>query len=105
MVRDIAGQASLEEVTVAMSALADLAVAQAYRSALVRPGGRAWHRAREAATGCPQEMIVVGMGKLGGEELNVSSDIDLVMLYETRVKPTAQGRSVITNSTASSRSA
>ncbi|MCC7225557.1 MAG: bifunctional [glutamate--ammonia ligase]-adenylyl-L-tyrosine phosphorylase/[glutamate--ammonia-ligase] adenylyltransferase [Burkholderiaceae bacterium] len=80
MVRDIAGQASLEEVTGAMSALADLAVDQAYRSVLSDLAG-VHGVAREAATGRPQEMIVVGMGKLGGGELNVSSDIDLVMLY------------------------
>jgi glutamate-ammonia-ligase adenylyltransferase len=32
-------------------------------------------------TGRPQEMLILGMGKLGGRELNVSSDIDLIMLY------------------------
>ena len=34
-----------------------------------------------AESGTPQELIVVGMGKLGGGELNFSSDIDLVFLY------------------------
>ena len=34
-----------------------------------------------AASGKPQELHVVGMGKLGGAELNVSSDIDLVFVY------------------------
>ncbi len=29
----------------------------------------------------PQELLVIGMGKLGGGELNVSSDIDLVFVY------------------------
>ncbi len=32
-------------------------------------------------SGTPQELIVIGMGKLGGRELNVSSDIDLVFVY------------------------
>ncbi|MFX5756587.1 hypothetical protein ABTE27_21810, partial [Acinetobacter baumannii] len=32
-------------------------------------------------SGRPQEMIVLGMGKLGGGELNVSSDIDLIFVY------------------------
>jgi hypothetical protein len=31
--------------------------------------------------GRTKELVVIGMGKLGGEELNVSSDIDLVFLY------------------------
>ncbi|MGL4995801.1 MAG: bifunctional [glutamate--ammonia ligase]-adenylyl-L-tyrosine phosphorylase/[glutamate--ammonia-ligase] adenylyltransferase, partial [Deefgea sp.] len=32
-------------------------------------------------SGEKQELIVVGMGKLGGRELNVSSDIDLIFIY------------------------
>ncbi len=80
MVRDMAGMAALEEVTGAMTALADLAVRTAYRS--VATDLAATHGApQESATGAPQEMLIMGMGKLGGCELNVSSDIDLVMLY------------------------
>jgi len=80
MVRDLAGAAGLEEVVGAMTTLADLAVAAAYRS--VAAELREVHGvARDPATGAPQEMLIVGMGKLGGRELNVSSDIDLVMLY------------------------
>lgn len=79
IVRDLGGQADLEEVVGAMTTLADLAVSAAYRSVaddLVQAHGMP----REAG-GAPQEMLIVGMGKLGGRELNVSSDIDLVMLY------------------------
>ncbi len=32
--------------------------------------------------GMPLELVVVGMGKLGGRELNFSSDVDLIFLYE-----------------------
>ena len=64
----------------AMTALADLAVAETYRS--VASELAAVHGVpRDPATGLPQEMLIVGMGKLGGCELNVSSDIDLIMLY------------------------
>jgi len=79
-VRDINGAASLQEVVAAMSHLADLAVAQAYRSvaaSLAQTHGVPL----DPSTGKPQEMLIVGMGKLGGRELNVSSDIDLIMLY------------------------
>lgn len=79
IVRDLGGQADLEEVVGAMTALADLAVSAAYRSVaddLVQA-----HGMPREASGAPQEMLIVGMGKLGGRELNVSSDIDLVMLY------------------------
>jgi glutamate-ammonia-ligase adenylyltransferase len=80
IVRDLSGQANLEEVVGAMTTLADIAVAQAYRS--VAADLAAVHGVpRDPATGKPQEMLIVGMGKLGGCELNVSSDIDLIMLY------------------------
>ncbi len=80
IVRDLTGQADLEEVVGAMTALADTAVAAAYRS--VAADLAAVHGVpRDPATGKPQEMLIVGMGKLGGCELNVSSDIDLIMLY------------------------
>ncbi|KRC83006.1 glutamine-synthetase [Achromobacter sp. Root83] len=80
IVRDLTGQAELEEVVGAMTALADIAVAAAYRS--VAADLAAVHGVpRDPATGKPQEMLIVGMGKLGGCELNVSSDIDLIMLY------------------------
>src|SRR3546814_17198194 len=63
-----------------MSALADLAVQQAYKS--VATSLAETHGAPiDPNTGLPQEMLIVGMGKLGGKELNVSSDIDLIMLY------------------------
>jgi glutamate-ammonia-ligase adenylyltransferase len=80
MVRDLGGLADLEEVVTAMTSLADLCVNQAYRTVmqeLVTIHGIP----RDPNTHLPQEMIIIGMGKLGGCELNVSSDIDLVMLY------------------------
>jgi len=73
--RDLAGLAPLAEVTGAMSDLAEVALAAAHRH----------HRARlEAEHGAPaggSDLLVVGMGKLGGRELNVSSDVDLVFVY------------------------
>ena len=63
MARDLAGTAGLDEVCGTMSALAEVAV-----------GAALAHFGHE-------DLIVVGMGKLGGRELNVSSDVDLVFLY------------------------
>jgi glutamate-ammonia-ligase adenylyltransferase len=77
--RDLGGLAALEEVVMAMTTLAELAVAQAYRSVAHEMVAR--HGLPRDAAGRPQEMLIVGMGKLGGCELNVSSDIDLVVLY------------------------
>ena len=80
MVRDLAGLASLGEVTGAMTRLAEIAVEQAYRSVMQEMVSR--HGAPvDPVSGLPMEMIIIGMGKLGGGELNVSSDIDLIMLY------------------------
>lgn len=80
MVRDLAGRADLTEVVLGMTALADLAVAQAYR--VVAQQLAAVHGAPvDPTTGVPQELLILGMGKLGGCELNVSSDIDLIMIY------------------------
>lgn len=80
LVRDINQTATLEEVTQAMTLLADISVEQAYRS--VMADMVAVHGVPiDPDSGLPQEMIIIGMGKLGGAELNVSSDIDLVMLY------------------------
>jgi glutamate-ammonia-ligase adenylyltransferase len=77
--RDLGGRADLAEVCAAMTRLAQLALRAAidhHHRALadvhgepLSPGGQA------------QQLVVVGMGKLGGGELNVSSDIDLVFLY------------------------
>ena len=79
IVRDLNGSASLEEVVGAMTCLADLTVSQAYRSVMAELVDT--HGMPLDSNGKPQEMLIVGMGKLGGCELNVSSDIDLVMLY------------------------
>lgn len=79
--RDIAGWASAEESLAAVSAVADACIA----SALSRL--HTWHReahgeARDAA-GNALQLVVLGMGKLGGSELNFSSDIDLVFAFDS----------------------
>jgi len=52
-----------------------------------------------AESGEPQEMIVLGMGKLGGRELNVSSDIDLIFVYpeDGETQASAPGQRVLSN--------
>ncbi len=78
--RDLAGWANLEEVVHTLSALADacldVALAKLYAWAVEREG-----TPREPGTGSPARFVVLGMGKLGGEELNFSSDIDLIFAY------------------------
>ena len=77
--RDLAGAAPLDEVCAAMTAFAELATASALRSAAA--GLAARHGLPRDRQQRPQDLLAVGMGKAGGNELNVSSDLDLVFVY------------------------
>lgn len=80
IVRDLNGLADFEEVVETTSALAEVAIATAvdfYHTQL-----KSTYGTPRSASGAEQKMIVVGMGKLGGGELNVSSDIDLIFAFE-----------------------
>lgn len=77
--RDLAGLAPLEEVTEGMTLIAELAVTTALK--VLSGVLAARHGLPRNAAGEVQQLIVVGMGKLGGRELNVSSDIDLIFVY------------------------
>ncbi|TXH72692.1 bifunctional [glutamate--ammonia ligase]-adenylyl-L-tyrosine phosphorylase/[glutamate--ammonia-ligase] adenylyltransferase [Thiobacillus sp.] len=77
--RDLAGQADLAEVMATYSTLAEVCIAAALD--FHHAGLAARHGEPRDENGIPQQMVVVGMGKLGGGELNVSSDIDLIYLY------------------------
>ena len=77
--RDLAGQADLAEVMATYSTLAEVCIAAALDFHHAELAAR--HGEPRDENGSPQRMVVVGMGKLGGFELNVSSDIDLIYLY------------------------
>jgi glutamate-ammonia-ligase adenylyltransferase len=79
MLRDLAFGAPLSEIVESMTLLADLSCELAHEFLHRRLVG-IYGEPLDAA-GRPQRMIVIGMGKLGGRELNVSSDIDLIFLY------------------------
>lgn len=78
--RDLTRQADLVQTCLDLSDMADASIDQAYRWLYPRhceqfgtPIGR--------RSGEPQQMVVLGMGKLGAVELNLSSDIDLIFAY------------------------
>ena len=80
--RDIAGRAGVTETLHALSDFAD---------ASIRAAASAAHLHLQAVFGKPRNanaaqvpLIVLGMGKLGGRELNFSSDIDLVFLFSEK---------------------
>ena len=74
------GGAPLEAVCVGISDLAECAVAAALRAAHAELQPR--FGVPRSAAGEVAQFLVVVMGKLGGYELNVSSDIDLVFVYD-----------------------
>ena len=77
--RDLAGHATVEETLADLSAFADDAIRYACRH--TEHALTARYGVPEYADGTPMPLVVVGMGKLGGGELNFSSDIDLVFLF------------------------
>src|SRR3989338_5681014 len=80
ILRDINGLADLDEVMHAMTALAEVCIQQA-QACLMQSMQQQFGKPIGAATGIAQELLIIGMGKLGGGELNVSSDIDLIFVY------------------------
>jgi len=82
MVLDCDGQAPLHVVTRAMTDLAELALDAACTHVCAALDAR--HGAPQSPHGAhtPVQLWVIGMGKLGARELNVSSDIDLIYVYE-----------------------
>ncbi len=78
--RDVVEGAEVEEILAGSSALADTCLRLAL-DALEADFARRFGSVRDA-DGVPQRLVVFGLGKLGGRELNFSSDIDLVYAYE-----------------------
>lgn len=77
--RDLTGKAGLEETLADLSGLARACIASALdftHKELCRT-----HGTPTDGNGHPQQMIILGMGKLGAGELNFSSDIDLIFVY------------------------
>ncbi|BBB65829.1 hypothetical protein UNDYM_1576 [Undibacterium sp. YM2] len=78
--RDLCSQADLNEVITTISLFADFVVQQHLQA--LNAEMQAMHGTPIGEeSGKQQAMIVLGMGKLGGYELNVSSDIDLIFCY------------------------
>ncbi|MEO0382444.1 MAG: bifunctional [glutamine synthetase] adenylyltransferase/[glutamine synthetase]-adenylyl-L-tyrosine phosphorylase [Pseudomonadota bacterium] len=76
---DRLGQSTVDETTQALSDFADAAIEHAVRASFVLEGrGERWLGTPDAVQG----YCVLGMGKLGGGELNYSSDIDLIILFD-----------------------
>ena len=77
--REIAGDAELEETFASLSVLADKLLEASARFAARKVRER--FGTVDLGGGEPAPLVVLGMGKLGGKELNFSSDIDIIFLY------------------------
>ncbi|MEX3581828.1 MAG: bifunctional [glutamate--ammonia ligase]-adenylyl-L-tyrosine phosphorylase/[glutamate--ammonia-ligase] adenylyltransferase [Burkholderia sp.] len=78
--RDLAGTADVAEVTGTMTDLAEAAIQRSL--AVLSAELEVLYGEPRGPEGEHLTLGVVGMGKLGGRELNVSSDIDLIFVYE-----------------------
>jgi [glutamine synthetase] adenylyltransferase / [glutamine synthetase]-adenylyl-L-tyrosine phosphorylase len=81
--RDLARLGNVNAITREISTVADVCLDSAYqlcRQQVVERLGTPWH---QDATGRwqPTEFCLFGLGKLGGQELNYSSDVDLIFVY------------------------
>ena len=82
--RDLMRWADLAETIAATSAFAEVCIQAALgwlHQAACEQYGTPWGIDPVSGAEAPQSLIVIGMGKLGGRELNVSSDIDLIFAF------------------------
>jgi len=79
--REVAQAAPLEETTLELSLLAEICLREVYQH---------WNAELRSRRGAPEtDFAILGLGKLGGRELNHSSDIDVLFFYseEGQVSP------------------
>src|SRR5262245_60906378 len=93
---DIIRDRPLEEITRDISRVADTAIGVALTTAL-RHVSRRFGEPHTAA-GEPARCVVLAFGKLGGKELNYSSDIDLMFVYDEEGETRGQRVKRIENS-------
>ncbi|HEU5285150.1 MAG TPA: DUF294 nucleotidyltransferase-like domain-containing protein, partial [Sphingomicrobium sp.] len=74
---DLAGELGLEEVTRTLSDFADQAIGRALAAAI----------GERVADAGPTGFAVIALGKLGSRELNYSSDVDLLLLFDPIALP------------------
>lgn len=99
MLRDVLGLATLADTTFEISQLADVLLRRALRTA---------EQKLEAAYGAPQftdgqgrvqraALTIFSLGKLGAQELNYASDIDIIFLYDRDGQTAGGAQSSISN--------
>jgi glutamate-ammonia-ligase adenylyltransferase len=86
--RDLIGHATVEETTLELSNLADVCLQAVFEVA--HESLRVTCKLTGDAAVASSRFSVIGMGKLGGQELNYSSDVDVIFVYgeEGNLTPT-----------------
>lgn len=92
--RDLAGWADLAETMADLSAMADVCIEQSL--SILHQWQTALYGRPCDEDGNEQQLVVLGMGKLGAGELNLSSDIDLIFTYPEEGE-TREGRKTLSN--------
>jgi glutamate-ammonia-ligase adenylyltransferase len=95
LIRDVLGLGTLPEITGELTALADTIVETAY--ARIRQQLVAEHGIPQTRTGQESHFAIIALGKMGGNELNYSSDIDLMFLYYANGETSGGERGSISN--------
>ncbi len=94
--RDLFHVSSVEETVHALTRLAEIVIQAAYQ--LVNEELRKQYRMpQRQGTTAQTGFVVLGMGKLGGRELNYSSDVDLIYLYSPGHRRTKTAKEPVSN--------
>jgi glutamate-ammonia-ligase adenylyltransferase len=93
---DILRERPLEEVTRELSRLADATMKVSLQTALKNVGKK--YGLPTTPAGAPARITALGFGKLGGDELNYSSDIDLMFVYDEDGETTGKRLGAVPNS-------
>ncbi|ASY30799.1 glutamate-ammonia-ligase adenylyltransferase [Taylorella equigenitalis 14/56] len=93
IVKDIAKEIKTSQVVQTMSLLADFSIKTAYHT-VNKKLSKIYGTPKDPEKKQPLLPIIIGMGKLGGFELNVSSDIDLVVLYSCQGETEGKHKSI-----------
>lgn len=99
--RDLNRLSDMNDTTRDLSLMADACIDGALNwlyQHFIPQWGTPYSRDSEAGPGQPQQLVVIGMGKLGAGELNLSSDIDLIFCYPENGE-TRDGRKCMDNQT------
>ncbi len=94
--RDLCDLADIQQITEELSDLGDIVIEAVYQLILDQLTAQYGHPRNEDDS-APSQMVVVSMGKHGGRELNFSSDIDLMFVYNHDGKTTGASQPAVEN--------